>query len=247
VKGRSHGLVMVVSALAATAHAGPPYQTDDPEPVPLHKYEINVAMQQTLSRSGRSGTAPLVELNYGGAPDVQLHLGVPLAFDRPVQEATRYGLGDVELGVKYRWLQETETTPMIAIYPTYIVPSGSAGRGLGNGRRQIFLPLWSQKSWGPWTVDLGGGYWINRAVGARDNWFAGGLVQRQLNERLRLGGEVFHRSAQATNERATTAFNLGATYDIDEHHHLLLSIGAGLRNRQQTDAISTYIGYQFTD
>jgi hypothetical protein len=136
------------------------------------------------ARSGRSGAFPGVEINYGGAPDVQLHLGVPLAFDRGTQPGTRYGIGDAELGVKYRWVQETATTPMVAIYPTYALPTGSAARELGNGRPQVFLPVWLQKSFGPWTVDAGGGYWINHAPDARDNWYAGWLVQRKMNERL---------------------------------------------------------------
>jgi hypothetical protein len=240
-------LAAVAFAFAATSHAGPPYQTDDPEPVALHKYEINVAVQQTLTTSGRTGALPLVEVNYGAAPDVQLHVGVPFAFNRPAREAFRHGLGDVELGVKYRWSRETDTTPMIAVYPTYVMATGSAERGLGNGQRQIFLPVWLQKSWGPWTIDLGGGYWINRAAGARDNWYAGGLVQRQVSEGFRLGAEAFRRSPQATDEPASTGFNVGATYDIDAHRHLLVSIGTGLRNRPQTNQLSTYIGYQITD
>jgi len=109
------GAAVVTCAFAATAHAGPPYQTDDPEPVALHKYEVNVAARATLTRSGRSGAFPGVEINYDGAPDVQLHLGVPLAFDRGTQPGTRYGIGDAELGVKYRWVQETATTRMVAI------------------------------------------------------------------------------------------------------------------------------------
>ena len=118
---------------------------------------------------------------------------------------------------------------------------------MGNGCPQVFLPVWLQKSFEPWTVDAGGGYWINHAPDARDNWYAGWLIQRKMNERLVLGGELYHRSAETVGERGSTAFNLGATYGLDEHHHLLFSVGEGLRNRQLTNRLSAYAGYQITD
>jgi hypothetical protein len=46
--------------------------------------------------------------------------------------------------------------------------------------------------------------------------------------------------------KATTGFNIGAIYDFDEHHHLLVSIGAGLQNASQTNLFSWYLGYQIT-
>ena len=108
------------SALAATwltfttgpAFAGPPFQTDDPEPVDLHHYEFYVATQQTLTSDGRTGTLPHFEFNYGVAQDVQLHLIAPVAFSNPSGGTHERGFGDTELGIKYRFLQEGDTTPM---------------------------------------------------------------------------------------------------------------------------------------
>lgn len=80
---------------ADPACAGPPFQTDDPEPVDLHHYEFYIATQQTLTSDGRSGTCPSAfaatqagtagsfEFNYGAAKDVQLHLIAPVAFSDP--------------------------------------------------------------------------------------------------------------------------------------------------------------------
>jgi len=56
-----------LACAAGLAFAGPPFQTDDPEPVELHHYEFYVATQQTLTSDGRSGTAPHLEFNYGAA------------------------------------------------------------------------------------------------------------------------------------------------------------------------------------
>ena len=69
-----------------------------------------------------------------------------------------HGLGDIELGVKYRFLSETARRPQIGIFPMLEVPSGDPRRGLGNGQVWARLPLWLQKSSGPWTTYGGAGY-----------------------------------------------------------------------------------------
>jgi hypothetical protein len=246
-EGAGFAVVATSLVVATVASAGPPYQTDDPEPVALHKYEINIATQQTLTTDGRVGTLPGVEVNYGGAPDLQLHLALPLAFARSASRTVRFGVGDLEFGAKYRFLQESDSLPMLAIYPTYVAPTGDEARGLGNGRGQLLLPLWAQKSRGPWTVDAGLGYLINRAPSSRDSWFAGGLVQRRVSGRLVLGSELFHRTRPSNGVPASTGFNVGATFDFDEHHRLLLSVGQGLRHRQETNKVSSYLAFQITD
>jgi len=62
--------------------AGPPYTTDDPEPVEYRHWEFYIASEHFRDHVGWSGTAPHFELNYGVAPDVQLHLIAPLAYAR---------------------------------------------------------------------------------------------------------------------------------------------------------------------
>src|SRR5512135_1954309 len=76
-------LLLVVLSVGPPLLAGPPFMTDDPEPVEHQHWEFYVASQYANDNDGASGTAPHVELNYGVVPDVQLHLIVPNAFDRP--------------------------------------------------------------------------------------------------------------------------------------------------------------------
>lgn len=134
-----------------------------------------------------------------------------------------------------------------SIYPTYVAPTGDEARGLGNRQGQLLLPLLAQKSGGPWTVDAGLGYLINRAPGSRDSWSAGDLVQRRISDRLVLGAELFHRTRPSNDLPASTDFNVAATFDLDEHHHLLLSGRGGLRHRQQTNTVSSYLALQISD
>jgi Putative MetA-pathway of phenol degradation len=237
-------IAFLLICTSGVALAGPPFQTDDPEPVDLHHLEFYVASQQTLTAAGRSGTLPHLEFNYGAAPDLQLHLMTPLAFSHPIGDARRQGYGDTELGAKYRLVHEGDGTPMVGIFPTYVVPTGDQARGLGNGRYQVYLPVWLQKSWGKWTSYGGVGHWINHASGARNNWFSGGLIQRELSDQWTLGAELFHRTSQGEGQDASTGFNLGGVYNLNEAQHVLFSAGKGLQNASQTDKFSSYIGYQ---
>jgi hypothetical protein len=114
------GPVLVGVSLACGSvgvSAGPPFQTDDPEPVGLHHYEFYVATQQTLTFGGRSGTLPHFEFNYGALPEMQLHVIAPVAFNDPAGETRQRGYGDTELGIKYRFVQESDTAPMVGIFP----------------------------------------------------------------------------------------------------------------------------------
>ena len=91
--------------------AGPPFVTDDPEPVDYQHWEFYIASQHTQTADGWSGTAPHFELNYGVITNVQLHLIAPLAYDAPKNGAAHYGYGNTELGVKFRFIQESSLAP----------------------------------------------------------------------------------------------------------------------------------------
>jgi hypothetical protein len=102
---------------SSTARAGPPYITDDPEPVEYRHWELYLASLVDHDASGWTGTSPHVEVNYGAVPDVQLHVIAPLTFAVPVGEAFRAGLGDTELGVKWRFVHEGEVVPQVGVFP----------------------------------------------------------------------------------------------------------------------------------
>ena len=236
---------LAASALAfvcSAACAGPPFLTDDPEPVDLHHAEINLIAQQTRTADGRGGTAS-GEVNLGCAAETQCHVAVPVAFDHPADGAPQVGLGDVEFGVKYRFLDQPGDGWSAAVYPTLDLPTGDAARGLGNGRAQLLLPLWVQRSSGAWHWDAGVARLINRAPGARDSWFAGLLAQRSFGDALTLGAEVFHRTSTATDVPSATGFNLGAIVQVAANQNLLVSAGRGLTH-VETNRCSMFLAYQ---
>lgn len=226
--------------------AGPPFLTDDPEPVEYQHHELYVSSQQVKTQDGTSGTMPHFEYNYGAMPDLQLHIIVPYAFNTPMTGQRENGLGDVELGVKYRFMQETSNHPMVGIFPLIETHTGDTNKGLGNGATQIFLPVWLQKRWGEWQSYGGGGYWINNAANTSNHWFFGWQLQKDISKQLTFGGEIFHSTAQLSGARSSSGFNLGGVFTFDEHNHLLFSAGRGLTNVNAINQFSSYVGYQLT-
>jgi hypothetical protein len=212
---------------AACAHAGPPFLTDDPEPVDRHHAEFNAIWQQSRDRGGRAGTLG-VELNVGCAAETQCHVAVPAAFYRPADGPSRAGLGDAELGVKYRFVDDADAGWSAAVYPTMTLPTGDPSRGLGNGRPQWLLPLWVQRRAGPWQWDAGVSWLGNDARGARGSWFTGLLAQRALGERLSLGAEVYRRTSQAVGDPSAAGVDVGAIVAVAPHANVLASLGRGL-------------------
>jgi hypothetical protein len=223
--------------------AGPPFVTDDPEPVDYQHWEFYIASQHTQTADGWSGTAPHLELNYGVVTNVQLHLILPLAYNAPANGAAHSGYGDTELGVKFRVLPESSRFPEVGTFPLLEIPTGDSSRGLGSGQWQAFLPLWLQKSFGHWTVYGGGGYGINPGAGNQNWGFGGAVLQYQVLDNVLVGGEIYHRTAMESGGRDDTAFNLGTVIDFTEHQHLLFSAGRSLAGPTDFQA---YIAWQFT-
>lgn len=215
--------------LASPAFAGPPYITDDPEPVDLGHWEVYGFSAGAAGHGAASGLGPSFEVNYGAAPGLQLHVIGGFAYDDTPSSPLHFGISDTELGAKLRFVdpEKDDWYPQIGIFPLVEVPTGNARRGLGAGEWQEFLPLWMQKDWGDWTTYGGGGYWINPGLGNRNWWFFGWLLQNKVTEQLTLGGELFHQTANTLTGRASSGFNLGGQYDFTDHDHLLFSAGRG--------------------
>jgi len=254
------GIALSAAAIFALAPsratAGPPFQTDDPEPVPYQHFEFYTFSIGTAVRGDTAGAGPSWELNYGLIPNGQFHIVMPLAYDSPAGGPPQYGYGDTELGFKYRFIDEDKngSRPMVGTFPFLELPTGAESRSLGAGYVRAYLPLWVQKSFGDWTTYGGGGYWINHGDDTlnRNYWYFGGLLQRQVTKQLAIGGELFHQTAtlvfgnDIAATKPTTGFNIGAIYDFDEHNHLLVAVGAGLQNAPYSNLFSWYIGYQIT-
>jgi hypothetical protein len=230
-------------AVSAPALAGPPYQTDDPEPADLGHFEIYAFTDGVRTQADTTGQSGF-DINYGAAEDLQLTAVVPLGFDDPREARSTVGLSDIELGAKYRFLHQDDAGWDVSFFPQADLPTRSRA-ALGDGHASFFLPLWLQKDWGDWSTFGGGGYDVDRGGDSRDFWFMGWALTRKLTSALEIGVEVYHSTPAMIGGKASTGLGLGADYEMSEHYHLLASFGPGIQNAAETDSYSWYASLEF--
>lgn len=120
-------LAFVWASAASPAQAGPPYETDDPEPVACHHLEVDVAQ----ARQGiDAGTSPTYEVDYGPTQNIELSV----AGQR----------GELQLGSALRFISETKSRPQVAFLPALTFHS--------DGTKETLLPIWLQKTVKQWTA-----------------------------------------------------------------------------------------------
>jgi hypothetical protein len=245
-------LTALALCLSHAAFAGPPFQTDDPDPVPYRHFEMYAfELSDGTTSGGTTLEIPSYEVNYGVVPNVQLHMVISVAANfAPDSGPVNYGIGDTELGAKIRFVKETKQLPEIGIFPFVELPSGNADKGLGVGKTWYRIPLWLQKSWGPtdkqWTTYGGGGETIVPQTGYKNFPFAGWLVQRQINKKITLGGELYGHGAEgeaATSTRASTMLDAGGIYEFKDGFDLLFAAGRSVYGQPET---YTYLALYWT-
>ena len=223
--------------------AGPPFFTDDPEPVQLRHNEFYVFGTLDHADGASAITGPAIEYNRGIAPNTQFHIVLPMAWNVPAQGATAAGPGDTELGIKYRFVNADDGSWQVGTFPMVELATGSAHRGLGNGRTWYRLPLWVQKTAGAWTFDGGGGVIVNPAPGMYDAAFGGALAQYTFSPRWTLGAELFRQNALAADQPGYTLLNVGGYLNFSPHSSLLFSAGGSVAGARHTVA---YLGLYWT-
>lgn len=233
------GRTLLILLAGGLLFAGPPYLTDDPEPVGLHHWEVFLFTQGQMLGGVRSGLRPAMEANYGPFSNAQIQFQIPLAYADTDEGGRHQGLGDVQVGFKYRFVEEGNWMPQMAFYPQVQAPTGRDADGLGAGHWRVFLPLWLQKGFGAWTTYGGGGWWRNPGPGNRDYGVLGWLIQRELTEGTSLGFELFRQGSPALGVPATTAFNVGFEQTLGNKIQLL---GSGGRVFQGHQGSQFYLG-----
>ena len=229
---------------AAQQRSQPPSVTP-PEP---QRWSLAVGGLYTHRHGETAGWAPNVEVNYSVTDRLQLHAMLPFAYDRVTGGGTHFGVGDAEAGLRYRFVDDDPQgwQPAIAVYPLVDFPSGNSRENLGTGRTHAFFPLWLSKTFGPWIPYGGGGYWINPGPANKDWAFAALGMIRVLSEQWFVTGEVFYAGASKTGLKEQTGFDVGARYNVNDNHHVVLTVGRGLENASVTNEFTGYLAYVLT-
>ena len=213
---------LVIAGAAAPAFAGPPYLTDDPVPTDTGHWEI-YGFSAGEGRGSDVDADVGLDLNYGPVKGIQLTATLPASFSHDTSDGWRGGTGDVELGVKYRFLNDEKDGISAAIFPRAILPTASRSTG---ERTRFLLPLWVGKDFpGGTSLFGGGGYEFNPGLGNRNFWQAAAALTHDLNKKLSVGAEIAWQQPDTLDGTDQTRAGVGTIVKLSGHYSLLFSGG----------------------
>ena len=235
--------VMTLSAQPAHAQGGPPLITDDPDTPGPGFWEINLGSILHKYRNASSTDLPRIDANYGVGRRIQLKLEAPWV--RVAEEDTvRTGAGNVEAGVKYRFVGQEGQLIAWSVYPQlqFSATRGSIRKGTGDPATALFLPteITIEKSHVEINVEVG-----RRFERGGDNaWEYGVSTEGNVLPRLELLAEV-HAESRADHPREVIV-NVGARPKLTSQLILLFAVGHGIRgDADERPRLLLYTGLQF--
>ena len=229
----------------ALAQGGPPYYTNDTATPGNHNWEINVGYMPFLYATQSTSHVPDLDINYGIGDRIQLTY--ENAWLR-VGEGTRvakYGLGQDQFGIKFRFFDNEKTGFAIATFPQLSVnnPNHSVQRGIVPRGASFIVPLEFTKQLRSFNVNWEVGY--NLVHRGPHGWIAGVAVGHDVSKRLQVDAELYGLGTFNLSNNQQT-LGLGARYKLHSLCTLLLMAGRSVtaaRNGQPFFVV--YFGIQF--
>jgi len=212
---------------------GPPMLTDDPGTVNYHQWEINTSINSSVTNNVQLAV-PYVDANYGVTSNLQLKAEAPylLTFNHT---HTFANLGDVILGIKYQFIDESKKHFLSAgIYPQQTITGDQKG---------FLFPLLLEKTIGKWMIgeDIGH-FFSNRNNTSMIN---GNLLGYIVSDKLQIMGEYFMQ--HYFHPLRTEGFmNYGFRYTLNKTFTLMGSCGTQINTptNEQRQYFISFLGIQ---
>jgi hypothetical protein len=251
VLGTCHAaaLTVAVVSLLAPAHAraqgGPPYYTNDPGTPGNRNWEINLGYMPFLYQGTSTTHTPDVDINYGLGDRIQLTFENAWLRVKDGAGAARYGVGQDQLGVKWRFYDNDKTGFAISVFPQASInnPDHSVERGITPPGFSFVMPVEFSKRLGPVDVNWEVGY--NVVHRGPDGWLGGLVVGHDLSKKLELDAEFYGLGTfnQSNNQQTLGA---GARYKLRPPFILLLMAGRSVAAAHNGQPFFVgYFGMQF--
>jgi len=236
---------LVVLVTSVVGQGGPPMITDDTETVPKHHFEINTAFTIERGSDGASYGVPLVDFNYGLNKRMQLKAEMPWVLVHGNGESSINGIGNLNIGVRYRFRDETEKQKVaLSIYPAieFNVSQSSVHHGIVDKGPSFLLPLEWQTAVGKWGINGDVGYRFQRG---QDETIYGVVIGREVNKRVELLGEWHGEGPTNRISDHAEVYNFGTRIGMSKYTTFLFSAGSSLRRNFDPKFIM-YAGVQIT-
>ena len=218
--------------------------TDDPGTPGSGVWEINVAYLEQRTGTEWVRSFPHADFNYGVGDRVQLKYETGwLYVQEPPGDATKSGLDDSLLGVKWRFLDQSRSGVAMSVYPQLQLenPTGSVARGIAEPGPNLFLPVEVSHDFGQMKLVGEFGYQYFRSQ--EDQWVLGLLGAVDASDGLELMAEVRGFSEKPLS-RGDWIVNFGLRRSLGSSFKLLASMGTGVSSGPQTTSFVAYLGVQ---
>lgn len=212
----------------AFAQGGPPLVTDDPGTPGDGHWEINLASIGSETFQHWQVDALDADINYGWGDHIQLKLDAPLTSVRDSTGDWRSGLGAVNAGVKWRFLDQEDHGFALSTYPQYLSSwlSSSERRGIASSDAEFFLPLEISTEAG--GFEFAGEVGRNFVEREPDQWEAGIVASHPCGVAVECLLEV-HQTWVSRD--AQTLLNFGIHWKLNEQLLLLAATGRDFGSR----------------
>jgi len=237
--------LLVIGSGIAFAQGGPPYYTNDPGTPGNKQWEINLGYMPFFYGDHSISHTPDVDINFGLGDRIQLtYENAWLRVQNPPQPV-KYGLGQDQLGVKWRFYDSGEDGMEFSIFPQLSLnnPNHSVQRGITPRGASLILPLEFHKKFGPINFNTEAGY--NLVHLGPDGWLTGLVVGHDFSKRLEVDSE-FYALGTFHPSYAQPSLEMGARYKMRPPFILLLMAGRSVEPARNNQPYWVgYFGVQF--
>jgi len=233
-------VVLFFAATSAFAQGGPPFYTNDPGTPGHLNWEINLGYMPFLYSNQSVSHTPDVDINFGVGDRIQLtYENAWLRVQNP-SSATKFGLGQSNPGVKWRFHDAGEDHLSISIFPQLFLnnPNHAVRRGVTPASDTFLMPIEFSKKIGPVDVDYEIGYELVHK--GPNGWISGLVVGRDLTKKLEIDMEIYSQGPFHAPDLQPT-IDFGGRYKLHRPVILLFMAGRSLEPTRPNQ--SYFIGY----
>jgi hypothetical protein len=241
----SLALILLALSSSGFAQGGPPYFTNDPGTPGPKNWEINVGYIPFFYTTNSVSHTPDLDINYGIGERIQLtYENAWLRVGDP-GETAKYGLGQSNFGVKWRFYDAGDSGWAISTFPQGFVnnPNDSVGRGITPASEAFLLPLEFSHKFGPLDTNFEVGY--NFVHHGPSGWLGGLVVGHTFKPRLEVDME-FYTEGTYNPYSSPPTIDVGGRYRLHNPVILLFMAGRGLEDAGPKQPYFVgYFGVQF--
>jgi hypothetical protein len=236
-------ILLAILLAPLSVFAGPPILTDDTGTPGPGKWETNLGFTVEKRRDTTLYNTPALDLNYGVGDRIQLNYSVSWIVMHASDEGTKNGLGNSEVAVKWRFLDEDKNGLALSVYPRFIFnnPVSSADRGLVDKGTVFRLPLQMEKKIGMIIINPEIGHDFRQEGGGQ--WLYALALKYDEIKGIEALAEVFG-TADNSFKNTGNVFNIGIRRDVSENVSLHASAGRSLRQAPDQPKLLSYVGLQ---